>query len=82
MDGKTPMQVWKENEVEKREIPEDIKKYLFTQRHQRVVQKNGVSIDGIQYYSKEMIEYIGKQVEIRMGLDQETTVHLCLYCFS
>jgi hypothetical protein len=76
MDGKTPMQVWKENEVEKREIPEYIKKYLFTLRYERVIQRNGISIDGIQYYCKEMIQYTGQKVEVRMGLEQDVQVHI------
>jgi putative transposase len=72
MDGKTPMQAWKEHEVEKREIPEHIRNYLFTLRYERTIQRNGVSIDGVDYYSKEMMQYIGQKVEVRMGLDQDT----------
>jgi hypothetical protein len=29
MGGKTPMQVWAENEVPKREVPEELKPYLL-----------------------------------------------------
>jgi hypothetical protein len=77
MDGKTPMQVWAENAVPKREIPADIKKYLFTMRYQKTVQKNGIRLDGGWYYRKdEMLKYTGQKVEVRVPLDFSGVVHV------
>jgi hypothetical protein len=76
MDGRIPAEVWQENAGPKREIPEHLKKYLFTLRHTKVVQKNGVLIDGLEYYTPEMIARIGEKVEVRIGLEQKNTVHI------
>jgi hypothetical protein len=70
------MQVWEEHEGIKREIPKHIRKYLFTLRHQRVIQRNGVSIDVVSYYAKKMIEYIGQKVEVRLGMDHAAMAHI------
>jgi hypothetical protein len=78
MDGKTPMQVWAEHEVPKREVPEELKPYLFTHRYTRTVRKDGISFDGGLYYAPEVIRYLGQQVQIRVPLDREDL----LYVFS
>jgi hypothetical protein len=76
MNGKTPMQVFMENVGERRDIPEHLKKYLFTTRYIRTVQRNGVEVDGAFYYTKELQRYIGRQVEVRRSLDNTGTVHI------
>jgi hypothetical protein len=74
MEGKTPKQVFQENAVSRREIPENMKKYIFTRREIRTVQRNGVSIDGMWYSGRELRDYFlakgqGVKVEVRRGLD-------------
>jgi putative transposase len=77
MDGKTPMQVWRENPVEKREVPEELKPFLFTYRHYRKVQRDGISYNGSWYYNKDkIIEYVGKDVQIRVPLDNDDVIHV------
>jgi transposase InsO family protein len=76
MDGKTPMQVFRENAVERRTIPEHLKKYLFTMRYIRTVQRNGVELDKVSYYTPQLKQYIGQQVEVRRGLDNTGIVHI------
>jgi hypothetical protein len=79
MDGKTPMQVWRENAVEKREAPADMKPYLFTYRHKRMVRNGGISYGGHWYYNTDkVVEYIGQSVEIRVPLDSDEVVYTCL----
>jgi putative transposase len=76
MDGNTPMEVWQENAVPKREIPDHVRKYLFTLRYTKTIQKNGIRLDGFDYYVKEMIAHIGEKVEVRVGLEPSATVHI------
>jgi putative transposase len=76
MDGRTPAEAWNANAVPKREIPEHIKKYLFTMRFVRTVSKNGVRIDGFDYYAKEMVEHTGQKVQVRVGLEHSLKVHI------
>jgi putative transposase len=76
MDGKTPEQVMAEHPYVRREIPADLKKYLFTLRYVKTVQRNGVLLDDCWYYAKEMTAIIGQRVEVRRGLDDVGTVHI------
>jgi putative transposase len=77
MDGKTPMQVWRENAVEKRDVPADIKPYLFTYRHKRTVRRDGISYNGSWYYNTDkVVEYIGRRVEVRAPLDSDKVVYV------
>lgn len=69
MDGKTPNAVFAETFDHKRELPEEYRKYIFTVREKRVVQRNGVSIDGISYYNPEMVRLIGEKVEVRRDIN-------------
>jgi transposase InsO family protein len=74
MDGKTPERVFQENLTAKRELPQDMRKYLFTRREKRTVQRDGVTIDGVEYYSQKMVQYIGSEVEVRRDIDNAGTV--------
>jgi hypothetical protein len=74
MEEMTPVQVFRENAVPRREIPENMKKYIFTRRENRVIQRNGISIDGMWYSSKELRDYFydkgpGVKIEVRRSLD-------------
>ena len=69
MDGKTANEVFAETFEHKRELPEEYRKYLFTVREKRVIQRNGVSIDGISYYNPEMVRLIGEKVEVRRDIN-------------
>jgi hypothetical protein len=79
MEGRPPMQVFKEHAVARREIPDRIKKYLFTMRYIRVVQRNGVVLDGAYYHNENLVDYNGRKVEARRGLDDAGTVHIFSY---
>ena len=69
MDGKTPNTVFAETFECKREMPEEYRKYVFTVREKRVIQRNGVSMDGISYYNSEMARLIGEKVEVRRDIN-------------
>jgi putative transposase len=76
MDGKTPLQVWAEHDVPKREVPEELKPYLFTHRYTRTVGKGGISFDGGLYYADEVIRYLGEQVQIRVPMDRDDLLYV------
>jgi hypothetical protein len=76
MDGKPPMQVRAEHEVPKREVPTELKPYLFTRRYTRKVGKDGISLNGGWYYAEGMIEYLGQEVQIRVPLDSDEVIHV------
>jgi hypothetical protein len=81
MEDKTPVQVFQENAVPRRDIPENMKKYIFTRRDTRTIQRNGISIDGMWYSSRELREYFltkgpGVKVEVRRGLDDVRNVSI------
>lgn len=69
MDGKTPNEVFTETFEYKQELPEEYRKYIFTVREKRIVQRNGVSVDGISYYNPEMVRLIGEKVELRRDIN-------------
>jgi len=79
MEGRPPMEVYKEYAAPRREIPDHLKKYLFTMRYIRTVQRNGVELDGAYYQNENFIEYNGRKVEVRRGLDDTGTVHIFSY---
>jgi putative transposase len=76
MEGKTPYQVLRENAAPRRDLPDEFKKYVFTQRYIKVVQRKGVGLDGMWYYAKELQALIGQKVEVRRGLDDGGKVHI------
>jgi putative transposase len=76
MEGKTPMQVWGAYDLPKREVPTELKPYLFTHRYKRTVGKNGISYDGGLYYADKLIQYLGQQVQIRVPLDRDDLLYV------
>jgi len=76
MDNKTPDRVYEENRGPRKEISEEMRRYIFTRREKRTVQKNGVTIDGIEYYNPQMVQCIGSQIEVRRDIDKIGTVSL------
>ena len=76
MGGKTPVQVYRENLHERRVMPETFRRYVMTRRERRTVQRSGVTIDGVEYYAKEMVEHIGQEVEVRRSLDDVGAVSI------
>ena len=76
MEDRTPMQVFKEYAEPRREIPSRIKKYLFTMRYIRTVQRSGINLDGVFYQSKDFIDHIGRKVEVRRPIDDAGIVHI------
>jgi transposase InsO family protein len=76
MDGKTPAQVFEEGWRPRKEISEEMRRYIFTRRENRTIQRNGVSIDGIEYYNPQMVQYIGSKVEVRRDIDKLGTVSI------
>jgi putative transposase len=79
MNGKTPMEVFKENAGPRREIPESMKRHLFTMRHVMTAGKNGVNLDGAFYHCDKFGEYTGRKVEVRRPIDDAGTVHIFSY---
>ena len=69
MDGKTPKQVFDENIRGRRDIPEGYSKYVWTRREVKTVQRDGVSHEGLWYYTPAMQAITGGQVELRVSID-------------
>jgi transposase InsO family protein len=69
MDSKTPDDVFYANLEGKREMPLEMRKYVFAVREKRVVQRNGVTLDGINYYNTELVRLIGERVEVRRDIN-------------
>ena len=87
MDGGTPEEVFAANLEAKREMPEAMRKYVFAVRERRVVQRDGVKIDGVSYYSEKMIAFTGQQVEVRRDINDIGKVSVfslpdCIYQFD
>jgi transposase InsO family protein/transposase len=69
MDGKTPDDVFTANLEVKREMPEAMRKYVFAIREKRTVQRTGITIDGIDYYSEQLARFTGQRVEVRRDIN-------------
>ena len=87
MDGATPDTVFAANLHERREMPEQMRKYVFAIREKRTVQKSGISVDGIDYYNEEMVRLIGQRVEIRRDINDAGKISIfslpdCVFQFD
>jgi hypothetical protein len=69
MDGKTPAQVFEENQKSKRGLPPGFEKYVWTRREIKTVQRDGVSHEGEWYYNPAMQAIMGQEVELRVSID-------------
>jgi transposase InsO family protein len=69
MNGKVPQQVFNETLRGRRDIPEGWGKYVWTRREVKTVQRNGVRDGEIWYYNPAMQVITGKQVELRVSID-------------
>jgi putative transposase len=76
MDGKTPDAVFEENRRTERIIPEEYQKYVWTRREIKTVQRNGVKVDEEWYRADEMALIIGREVEIRISIDDIGTGYI------
>jgi transposase InsO family protein len=87
MDGRTPDAVFAANLEAKREMPQELRKYIFAIRERRVVQRNGVRLDGIDYYNEQMARFTGQLVEVRRDINDAGKVAVfslpdCVYQFD
>jgi transposase InsO family protein len=69
MDNRTPDTVFNENLKARRDIPEEYQKYVWTRRKILKVQRNGVSFEGEWYINKDMQLIDGREVELRVSID-------------
>lgn len=70
LNGKTPLGVAKESHLQPQKIRDErILDILLAPVGRRTVQKQGVSVDGAYFVSPELIEHIGRRVEIRRDLN-------------
>jgi transposase InsO family protein/transposase len=69
MDNRTPDAVFNENRKERRDIPEEYQKYVWTRREILKVQRNGVKFEGEWYINKDMQLIDGQDVELRVNID-------------
>jgi len=70
MGGRTPEQVFEACRGERREVPDELRRYIFSRREKRTVQRRGVTIDGIEYYNPALAQHIGTQVEVRRDINR------------
>jgi hypothetical protein len=76
MGGRPPDAVFAENLRDRRDIPAEYQKYVWTRRAVKTVQRNGVIDGGVSYYHKEMQTIIGQRVELRVGIDDVGTGYI------
>jgi transposase InsO family protein len=76
MDNRTPDAVFAENFREREGIPEDYLKYVWTRREIRTVQRGAVDVDGHTYSNSEMGLIPGRQVEMRISIDDIGTAYV------
>ncbi len=69
MDGRTPNEVFEANLRGRRDIPEEYKRYIWTRREIRVVQRNGVKSDDQWYWNPRLQMLVGEKVELRVSID-------------
>jgi transposase InsO family protein/transposase len=72
----TPDMVFAVNLERKREMPEEMRRYIFSRREKRIIQRSGVTIDGISYYNPQMAQYTGSQIEVRRDINRLGIVSL------
>ncbi|GAB6100402.1 hypothetical protein JCM16358_22810 [Halanaerocella petrolearia] len=80
MKGKTPHTVWKENINEVRKVSERELTFLLTKvKGTRVVGRNGIKMDGLNYYSDELKEITtsGQKVQVRYDPEDLSQVYIC-----
>jgi transposase InsO family protein len=87
MDGKTPEAVFNANLEAKREMPEAMRKYVFAIRERRTVQRNGIRVDGVDYYNEEITRLAGERVEVRRDINDIGKIAVfslpdCVYQFD
>lgn len=69
MDGRTPDEVFEENLQARRDIPEQYRKYIWTRREIKTVQRDGVKSGDDWFYNTQMQMFVGQQVELRVSID-------------
>ena len=69
MGGSEPDTVFTANLETKREMPEELFKYVFATRDERTVKQKGITLDGIDYYNEEMVRLIGERVQVRRNIN-------------
>ncbi len=76
MNGRTPQAVFEENLSIRRLVPDERLKFIFARRNKCVIQRRGVTIDGIEYYAPELARYKGDQVEVRRDIRDSSKVYI------
>ncbi|MDR1175362.1 MAG: Mu transposase C-terminal domain-containing protein [Treponema sp.] len=69
MNNNTPDTVFNENRKERRDMPEEYQKYVWTRRKILKVERNGVRFEGEWYVNKDLLLLNGRQVELRVSID-------------
>jgi transposase InsO family protein len=69
MNGRTPDEVFEETRQARRDIPEKYRKYIWTRREIKTVQRDGVRSDNDWFYNPQMQMFVGQQVELRVSID-------------
>jgi hypothetical protein len=78
MENQSPLTVWQENIETVRKVSKTELTFLLTKvKGTRVVGRNGVSIDGINYYSSEITQYLGQKVQVRYDTSDISQVYIC-----
>ena len=80
MNNKTPNAVWKENINEVRKVSERELTFLLTKvKGTRVVGRNGIKMDGLNYYSDELKQLTesGQKVQVRYDPEDLSQVYIC-----
>jgi hypothetical protein len=77
MNGQTPNEVFDENRVEMRPVDPDALALALSRSDIRLVRKNGVRIDGVNFWAPELMEYQGREVLVRRPIATPEDALIC-----
>jgi hypothetical protein len=77
MDGRTPHEVFKDLAPEPRPVSREVLELALCRADKRRVRENGVQVDGVNYWSEELLRYTGTDVLVKRPLAAPDTALVC-----
>jgi putative transposase len=74
LEGKTPDEVFAALAPPPRTVDDESLALAFSRSEERVVFENGVRMDGVSFYSEDLIKYIGQRVFVRRQIFSKNEV--------
>jgi len=77
MDGRAPREVFDALRGELRPVDRDVLELALSKGEKRKVQRNGVRVDGVFFWAKELQRYVGTDVIVKRPLADPETAIIC-----